>query len=155
MKSVFELVQDVKFKTTKVIHQPKEFTLVGRGRSAAVFRIGSENRAVKVFYPAFHHLAAKEAEVYRRLNNTFYFPAFLEEGANYIIVEYLSGVTFYDCLVKGLEITPRMVDGVDQALDFAKSKGLNPSDIHLGNIIFTNKKEIKIIDVVRFTQDKK
>ncbi|MBB6453533.1 putative Ser/Thr protein kinase [Salirhabdus euzebyi] len=154
MRSVVELVNDIKFTDTKLVKYPAELHLIGKGRSAAVFQLGSQQKAVKVFYPSFKHLAEKEVAIYQCLNSSAYYPEIFEVGPSYFVMELFTGLTLYECLNKGIEITPRMIEEVDHALEFAKSKGLNPSDIHLRNIILTESNEIKIIDVVRFTQDK-
>src|SRR5699024_2866521 len=43
---------------------------------------------------------------------------------------------------------------VDCALSLASDMGLNPSDIHLRNIIITPNDDIKLIDVARYRQKK-
>ncbi|WP_082233453.1 protein kinase family protein [Halobacillus massiliensis] len=154
-KEVNQLVNEVLFENQKVIKMPDEFRLIGQGRSAAVFKWeGISTYAVKIFYPNFQHLAIQEEYVYNTLANNDYFPELLLTGEGFLVLELLDGMTIYDCLVTGRAITPEMVSEVDQALEYARQKGLNPSDIHLRNIILTNEGEIKIIDVVRFTQDK-
>ncbi|MFD2922682.1 serine/threonine protein kinase [Halobacillus naozhouensis] len=154
MKTVKELVSTVQIDGEQVIKIPDELQLIGQGRSAAVFRIKGTMKAVKVFYSEQQVLAEKEGEIYEQLSNYDYFPELIEVGEGYLVLEYLDGITFYDCLVSGIPITPNMVAMVDEALDFARSKGLNPSDIHLRNIMLTNDQRIKVIDVVRFTQEK-
>ncbi|MCD2523236.1 protein kinase family protein, partial [Bacillus licheniformis] len=47
-----------------------------------------------------------------------------------------------------------MICEVDRALNDARRKGLNPSDIHLRNLILTPSGTIKVIDVARFLQTK-
>ncbi|BBP91193.1 hypothetical protein BsIDN1_48110 [Bacillus safensis] len=47
-----------------------------------------------------------------------------------------------------------MIEQVDDALEEAREKGLNPSDIHLRNLILTKEGRIRVIDVARFTQTK-
>ena len=46
------------------------------------------------------------------------------------------------------------IHAINEALNIARKVGLNPSDVHLKNIIITNKQEIKLIDVARFRQTK-
>ncbi|RWZ54935.1 serine/threonine protein kinase [Halobacillus fulvus] len=147
------LWKQVEFKGDKVVSYPSELEWVGQGRSAVVFRIPQSDRVVKIFYPQFHALARIEADVYRKLANHDLFPELFEAGDGYLVMEYIEGVTLYDCLVQGIPITEEMIHGVDEALDFARRKGLNPSDTHLKNIILTSDQNIKVIDVVRFTQE--
>ncbi|UOR11774.1 serine/threonine protein kinase [Halobacillus amylolyticus] len=154
MKPIKELILAIKFDKDQVIEIPSELQLIGQGRSAAVFRVVGSMKAVKVFYSEQRDLAEKEGKIYEQLSNYVYYPQLIEVGEGYLVIEYLEGMTLYDCLVSGIPITPSMVDMVDEALNYARAKGLNPSDIHLRNIILTNDHKIKLIDVVRFTQEK-
>ncbi|MGP4078709.1 hypothetical protein ACTWQL_02260 [Pseudalkalibacillus sp. R45] len=142
-------------QSDQVVQKPSEYTLVGKGRSAFVFKDERYNTAVKVFFTQFADLAKQEGEIYKRLSGSPFFPEIYDVGPDFIVMEYIEGHTFYECLQKGIPITDDMIDKVDEALDFARSKGLNPSDIHLRNLIFTTDGAVKVIDVVRFTQDKK
>lgn len=153
MSNVKELVEMVKFDGHRPYSIPGEFHLIGQGRSAVVFQFKEYPIAVKVFYPEYRSLAEVEGEVYSKLNNHDFFPAFYEKGEGYLTMEYVEGITFYDCLVNGVPITEDMVMRVDEALEFACDLGFNPSDTHLKNIILTSEGGVKVIDVVRFTQD--
>ncbi|MGP4077972.1 RIO1 family regulatory kinase/ATPase domain-containing protein [Halobacillus sp. K22] len=152
MKKIEDLVEEIVFKDNRIVSSPEEFECVGQGRSAAVFKIKDINQVVKVFYPAHKHLAAREAEVYNRLSNRVFFPHLIEAGDGFLIMEYVEGITFYECLTTGKRITPEMVQKVDEVLTFVRSRGLTPSDIHLRNIMLTQNNEVILIDVVRFTQ---
>ncbi|WP_281658427.1 serine/threonine protein kinase [Halobacillus sp. Cin3] len=151
--NVQTLVKEVVFHDSQIINIPPSFELIGKGRSASVFRIRETGIAVKVFYPGYEKLAEVEAGVYEKLDNHEFFPAFYGKGDDFIVMEYVEGITFYDCLVKGIPITEDMINRVDAALAFACQIGLNPSDTHLKNIMLTPDGQVKVIDVVRFTQD--
>lgn len=129
-------------------------TLVGTGRSAFVFRVGSSNKAIKVFFPEYTYIAQEEAEIYQILQNTIYYPSIYDSGADYIVVDYIEGLTLFECISYGKRITSNHIKEIDHALSLALAKGLNPSDIHLRNIFITSNGEIKIIDVARFRQQK-
>ncbi|MCA1024054.1 serine/threonine protein kinase [Halobacillus litoralis] len=147
------LVKEVVFHDSQIIHIPSSFELIGKGRSASVFRLRETDLAVKVFYPGCEKLAEIEAGVYEKLDNHDFFPAFYGKGDHFIVMEYVEGITFYECLVTGVPITEDMIERVDAALDFACHLGLNPSDTHLKNMMLTHDGQVKVIDVVRFTQD--
>lgn len=154
MKTFQEIVKQVQFKKDRLITYPDGFLWIGQGRSAVVFKIPESNQVIKVFYPQYHALAAVEADVYRRLSNHDMFPQLHDVGEGFIVLEFVEGRTLYDCLVDGTPITEQMITQVDEALTYARSKGLNPSDIHLKNIMLMENDQIKVIDVVRFTQEK-
>ena len=69
-----------------------------------------------------------------------------------IVMDYIEGLTLFECIVEGRVITPVHLEEIDHALALAAAKGLNPSDIHLRNIFITSVGDIKIIDVARFRQ---
>ena len=69
-------------------------------------------------------------------------------------MDYIEGLTLFECISNGKLITSAHIKEIDNALSLALAKGLNPSDIHLRNIFITSNGEIKIIDVARFRQRK-
>lgn len=158
MKSYNELAQSVTFsrRGSKIILQSKHenLELVGAGRSAFVFKIKSTDKVIKVFFSPFIAVAKEEAQIYQKLQGINYFPTLYEAGENYLVIDYLRGFTFFECLSKGIVISSHYIKEVDQALLLARQRGLNPSDIHLRNIFLTNNGEIKVIDVARFSQKK-
>ncbi|SDI04291.1 protein kinase family protein [Alteribacillus bidgolensis] len=128
--------------------------LIGKGRSAYVFKILSTEKVLKVFFPDFTHIAKEEAAIYHDLEGLEFFPTLYEAGSNYLVLDYIEGYTLFECLQQGIPVSEQNMNEVDQALDLARKKGLNPSDIHLRNIIITPHGGIKIIDVARYRQTK-
>lgn len=141
-------------KKNRLIRYDNSLVHVGTGRSAFVFRITATMKAMKVYFPAFSHLAQEEAAIYKTLEGITYYPSVYESGLNYIVMDYIEGHTLFECLSCGNIITSTHIKKIDQALDLAATRGLNPSDIHLRNIFITFAGEIKIIDVARFKQPK-
>ncbi|MCM3597819.1 protein kinase family protein [Metabacillus idriensis] len=129
-------------------------TFIGAGRSAFVFKLPNENKALKVFFPSFTHIAKEEAEIYRTLQGIEYYPNLYEAGENFLVIDYIEGSTLFDCVSTGIFITDQHIAEIDKALMHAKERGLNPSDIHLRNIFINDRGEIKMIDVARFRQTK-
>ncbi|ALC92462.1 serine/threonine protein kinase [Bacillus sp. FJAT-18017] len=158
MRLYQELAQSVTYKKRgmkiAILNQDENLTFVGAGRSACVFRVGKTDKVLKVYYPSFVHIANEEAEIYRLLEGLEYFPKLYETGTNYIVIDYIAGVTLFECLIKGIHIKEEKITGIDYALSQARQRGLNPSDIHLKNIFITFSGKIKIIDVARFRQTK-
>ncbi|MDQ0220433.1 protein kinase family protein [Peribacillus cavernae] len=142
-------------KKISLLDYDESLEFIGEGRSAYVFRIRSTNKAIKVFFPDHVDIAREEAEIYEMLRGISYYPTLYESGRNYLVIDYIEGLTLFECLVQGIPITSDNIKEIDQALLLAKQKGLNPSDIHLRNIFITSEKEIKVIDVARFRQTKK
>ena len=141
-------------KKNRLISYDDSLKLVGTGRSAFVFRIKSSNKAIKVFFPEFIYIAKEEAEIYKTLQKITYYPSIHDSGFNYIVVDYIEGLTLFECMSHGELITSAHIKEIDHALSLALDLGLNPSDIHLRNLFITSNGEIKIIDVARFRQRK-
>ncbi|WNF38408.1 protein kinase family protein [Bacillaceae bacterium IKA-2] len=158
MQTYNELAQSVKFKIkgSKIVIADKnpQLDFAGEGRSAFVFKIRSTNKVLKVFLPPFSHLAQVEAEIYKDLLGNPFYPVLYEYGTNYIVIDYIEGNTLFNCLLKGILITNDQIKEIDYALLLTKENGLNPSDIHLRNILITPRGSIKLIDVARFRQIK-
>lgn len=141
-------------KKNRLIRYDDSLALIGTGRSAFVFRIKSSNKAIKVFFPEFTYIAKEEAEIYKILRNIAYYPSIHDFGLNYIVMDYIEGLTLFECLSQGKIITSDHIKEINHGLSLASAQGLNPSDIHLRNIFITSSGEIKIIDVARFRQQK-
>ncbi|MCZ2260168.1 protein kinase family protein [Sporosarcina sp. G11-34] len=141
-------------KKNRLISYGDSLELVGTGRSAFVFRIQSSNQAIKIFFPEFTYIAKEEAAIYKILQNISYYPPVHDSGLNYIVMDYIEGLTLFECMSQGKLITSTHIKEIDHALALALAQGLNPSDIHLRNIFITSSGEIKIIDVARFRQRK-
>lgn len=155
MSTYQELVNTVIInKRNRLISFDKSLQHIGTGRSAFVFKIGSSNKSIKVFFPIYTHIAKEEAEIYNVLQNNPYFPSIYETGINYIAMDYIDGYTLFECLTHGKAITSAHINEIDHALSLASKLGLNPSDIHLRNIFITSNNEIKLIDVARYRQKK-
>ncbi|GIO24038.1 RIO1 family regulatory kinase/ATPase [Oceanobacillus sp. J11TS1] len=143
-----------KNRRVKVLEHHRDLKLYGMGRSAAVFKVKNENRVIKVFYPSFEKTAMQEKQNYEKLNGKHYYPAIYEAGTNYLVMDFIEGKTFFECLAEGISIKPYYIERVDRGLQYAKEAGLNPSDIHLHNLIVTKDDDVRIIDVARFSQEK-
>ncbi|MGO4888203.1 protein kinase family protein [Anaerobacillus sp. MEB173] len=158
MKYYNSLAQSVKYSTVgstiRLNEKGEKLDLIGKGRSAFVFRIRGTTKVLKVFFPSYINIAKEEAEVYISLIDNPYFPVLYEYGPNYLVIDYIEGNTLFHCLLKGVTIKSYHIREIDHALQLARDNGLNPSDIHLRNIILTPAGSIKIIDVARFRQKK-
>ncbi|MBS4178982.1 protein kinase family protein [Lederbergia citrea] len=146
----------IKYKNKKpeLVDYDKSLSLTGVGRSAFVFKIKATNKVMKVSFPKHHYIAQEEADIYSSIQHIDYYPTLHEAGSNYIVIDYIEGYTFFECLTLGIRISEEEIKEVDNALYLARKEGLNPSDIHLRNIFKTFKGEIKMIDVARFRQTK-
>ncbi|WP_096153945.1 MULTISPECIES: protein kinase family protein [Bacillus] len=156
MKTYEELANSVIYKiygsTVRLLDKANELELVGKGRSAYAFKIKSTNLVIKVYFPTHREIGKEETTVYTMLKENPFFPTLHAYGENYIVIDYISGQTFFNCLIKGIPIKYKHILEVDMALKLVRGVGLNPSDVHLRNIILTKDGHVKLIDVARFRQ---
>ena len=153
-KLAASVIMAEKGRIPKLKSYNEELQLIGTGRSAHVFKVKNEQVALKVYFPNKAHLAAEEAAIYKKLSFNSYYPTLHDVGANYIVIDYLEGLTLFQCLENGFFVSEDKIRTINEALNTARKAGLNPSDVHLKNIIITNNEEIKLIDVARFRQTK-
>nr|WP_198936767.1 protein kinase family protein [Domibacillus epiphyticus] len=158
LKRYKTLAESVRFRRELGIWKPvahdERLIFGGEGRSAVVYRIQGTDKALKVFYPDKVHIAKEEADIYKQLSGIPSFPSLHESGGTYIVIDWINGKTLFECLEEGIDIPGELVDEADRALAAARKRGLNPSDVHLRNIMISDKGRIVLIDVARFRQTK-
>ncbi|OLN24070.1 serine/threonine protein kinase [Domibacillus antri] len=158
MKRYKTLAESVRFRrehgTWKPIAHDECLSFGGEGRSAVVYRIEGTDKALKVFYPDKVHIAKEEADIYKLLSGISAFPALHESGGTYIVIDWIDGKTLFQCLEEGIDIPVELIQEADKAILAARKRGLNPSDVHLRNIMVADSGQIVLIDVARFRQTK-
>lgn len=140
------------------VHQiPEGWELLGAGNYAAVLcHSDYEEAAVKVYAP-LREGWEKEREVYRRLGDhpsyaTCYHSA-QSQGKSYLILRRLRGKTLYQCLMEGKPIPPGVIRDIDEALQFARDKGLNPHDVHGKNTMVSEEGKGLVVDISDFLKE--
>jgi predicted Ser/Thr protein kinase len=133
-----------------VKNHPDGLQCIGVGTDAAVFRyIYAPSYAFKVFADDKKSKMDMEQQVYMHLGDTHYFPTCYGSGSNYLVLSFEKGITLYDCLLKGIHIPKQVIQDVEDARKFVYSKGLNPRDIHLKNILM-HENRAKLLDVSEY-----
>lgn len=114
---------------------PAPWRCLGAGNYAAVFAHPAySEQVVKVYAPGRPGIEA-EVEVYGRLGDHPAFSQCYFSQGNFLILKRLTGVTLYDALHQGLAIPPQVIRDIDAALDYARSRGLFPHDVHGRNVM--------------------
>lgn len=93
-----------------------------------------------------------EADVYERLQGSDFFPHYYGKGDKYIVISYESGVTLLDCLLQGIPVPEQVILDVEKAREFVRSRGLNPRDIHLKNVLMQDGRA-KVLDVSEYVKE--
>ncbi|MBA4492807.1 serine/threonine protein kinase [Paenactinomyces guangxiensis] len=131
---------------------PPVFHLIGWGTDAVVVQHpDGPDRVFKVFARERLHKKENEYDVYQRIGQSPYFARCFAKGENYLVLSYEEGPTLYQCLEQGIVIPEQVIADVEDARTYARSRGLNPRDIHLKNVLLQNGRA-KLIDVSEFLQ---
>lgn len=123
--------------------------------------VGAGNYTAVVAHPAFPHWVVKvyapgrpgleeEREVYRRLGVHPAFSRCLAAGDDYLVLKRLEGTTFFDCLRRGIRIPEQAVRDIDEALDYARRRGLHPHDVHAKNVMLSPEGRGLVADISDF-----
>jgi hypothetical protein len=115
---------------------PALWRCVGVGNTAAVFQPRNRQELViKVFAESYEHICQEEASIYEQLGASPYFPRYYGRGDNFLVIEYRAGRNIYDCLLNGTFIPEQVIEDVEEAISYARRRGLNPADIHVKNVL--------------------
>lgn len=135
-------VQVVSVDSRDPVHvskQPESWRCIGVGNSAAVFQPKDRpDMAIKVYAKGFQEIAGEEAAIYEQLGDSPYFPDYYGRGEGFLLIGYRQGLNIYDCLLQGIYIPEQVIHDVEAAITYARGRGLNPSDIHIKNVLVHN-----------------
>jgi hypothetical protein len=135
---------------------PRGWKLLGAGNYAGVFMHSDYPEiAVKVYAPGREGWES-ECEVYRRIGDH---PAYSRcyhagehNGHYYLILKRLQGKTLYQCIIDGVAIPKKAIEDIDQALDYARARGLHPHDVHGKNVMVKDGRGI-VLDISDFLKE--
>ncbi|MCX7922912.1 MAG: serine/threonine protein kinase [Clostridia bacterium] len=128
---------------------PEDWVLMGNGNYAAVvYHRNYPDYAVKIYAEGREGIE-EEKIVYEKLGKHKSFSECYHYGNNYLVLKRLKGTTLYDCLKKGIPIPEKVIKDIDNALDYAKSRGLYPHDIHFKNVMMNDGRGL-IVDISDF-----
>lgn len=132
-----------------VHHLPPPWQLVGAGNYAAVVCHPNYPEVVVKIYAPSRPGFEEEWEVYRRLGSHPAFSQCFYAENGVLVLKRLYGVTLYDCLSKGLQIPKQVIQDIDAALEYARSRGLYPHDVHGRNVMMYEGRGL-VVDISDF-----
>ncbi|ACA99082.1 MULTISPECIES: serine/threonine protein kinase [Cyanophyceae] len=133
-----------------VRHCPSPWYCVGTGNYAAVVAHPDFPAwVVKVYAPHREGFAA-EVEVYRRLGTHAAFSECYYAKDGILVLRRLHGTTLYDCAHRGIPIPRKVIEDIDQALDYVYAQGLNPHDVHGKNVMLGVDGRGLVVDISDF-----
>jgi hypothetical protein len=135
------------------IHQlPAPWQAIGTGNYAAVvYHSDCPELVVKIYAPGRPGFE-EEVEVYRRLGSHPAFSECLYAKEGLLILKRLHGVTLYDCIQCGVRIPKQVIQDIDQALDYARGRGLYPHDVHGRNVMMHEGRGL-VVDISDFLHE--
>lgn len=123
--------------------------MLGKGNYAAVVdHPDYPNCVVKIYAPGRPGFE-EEVEVYRRLGSHPAFSECLYAADGFLVLKRLDGTTLYDCMHLGLPIPQQVIQDIDEALDYARSRGLHPHDVHGRNVMMHQGRGL-VVDISDF-----
>ncbi len=134
-----------------VVHQVlKPWRLLGTGNYAAVFYHPAFSELVIKVYAPGREGWSEEVEVYRCLGEHPAFSKCFYAQDNFLVLQRLHGITLYDAMHQGLAIPNQVIKDIDLALKYARSRNLNPHDIHGRNVMISLEGKGLVVDISDF-----
>ncbi|MEL7243534.1 MAG: serine/threonine protein kinase, partial [Cyanobacteria bacterium J06573_2] len=96
----------------------------------------------------------EEVEVYNRLGKHPAFSQLFYAEDGFLVLKRLYGVTIWDCIKLGIRVPKIVIQDIDKALDYARSRGLFPHDIHARNVMMYEGRGL-VVDISDFLQQEK
>lgn len=132
-------------------HIPDPWILLGVGNYAAgLIHPDFPEYVVKIYAPGRPGIE-EEIEVYSKIKKHPSFSECFYHSENYLILKRLEGETLYTCINKGIQIPEQVINDIDEALEYAKSLGLHPHDVHAKNVMIVKNRGV-VVDISDFTK---
>lgn len=162
-----------KAKAKTISHRPSKIAKyeikrrIGRGSMGIVYEAFDPFVQRTVAIKVAHSLEGQNSKITQKLNEAFFsevysagrmhhpsvvsvYDAGQEEDYNYIVMEFVDGVTLQEYITGGKTLTPNeVVDVIFQCakgLDYVHRQGVIHRDLKPGNIMLSHDGEVKIMD---------
>jgi hypothetical protein len=139
------------YEPVKVYMLPEPWRVAGTGNYAVVVAHPYyPDWVVKIYAPGRSGWY-KEKAVYQGLGQHPSFSWCPYASDPYLILKRMKGQTLYDCIKRGIRIPERVILDIDEALEYARSRGLVPQDLHAKNVMMDRGRG-KVLDVSDFLE---
>jgi predicted Ser/Thr protein kinase len=128
-----------------LVNNPTELRLIDKGAHGAVFMLSKE-KCVKIYADANN--AELEANSYKLGQDSDIMPKLYEAGNNYIIMEFIPGISLWKYLSEKKEISFSVTEKLVSLIKEMKRLGFTRRDSSLRHIIVTADGKMKVIDLV-------
>ncbi len=122
------------------------YKLIGRGADGSVFQL-TEDRCVKVFGNL--QTKALELNALQVGQPSTVIPRLYEDGPNYIVMEYVEGISLPQYLKKEKQLPEPIVVKILAMLAELNKVGFDRCDTEVRHILFNENMDIRVIDLKR------
>ena len=133
-------------KRTVNIKDFKKYKLIGKGADGWVYQL-EYDRCVKVF--GKKQTKNLELKALQAGQSSEVIPRLYEDGANYIVMEYVKGISLPQYLKKEKQLPKSIVEKILAMLVEMEKIGFDRRDTEVRHILFNEDMEIKVIDLKR------
>lgn len=128
-----------------LVDNPTELKLVDKGAHGAVFRLPGD-KCVKIY--ADEEVALMEAQAYKRAKSSDSIPKLYESGNNFIIMEYVDGISLLQLLSQNKELTPDISAKLIMLFREMQRICFTRIDTSLRHVIMDQSGALKVVDIV-------
>jgi len=130
-------------KETLSIKDLEGYKVIGKGGDGTVYQLTSK-RCIKIFEK--EQTKTAELNALQLGQSSPVIPRLYEHGPNYIIMEYVKGISLHQYLEKEKKLPESTVEKILAMLDELKNIGFDRHDTEVRHILFNKEMEIKVID---------
>ncbi|MBO9129011.1 serine/threonine protein kinase [Bacillus sp. 165] len=149
---IIHIYGEAEHEPVTVSHIPAPWSLIGNGNYAAVFSRQEYDGFVVKIYASNRTGIEQEIEVYKKIGSHPSYSQLFGHGKNYLILKKLDGITLFNAVYRGVYIPKQVIKDIDKALFYAKTRGLNPSDVHGKNVVLHNGRGY-VVDISDFLKE--
>lgn len=121
----------------------KEYKLIGDGKDGEVYQL-THDKCVKMFFQ--EETQKKELKALVIGQSSPIIPRLYEYGENYIVMEYIHGISLARHLKKEKQITEELTEKILIMLDEFKKIGFTRWDTEVRHVLINEEGQLKVID---------
>lgn len=121
----------------------EKYKLIGDGKDGEIYQL-NDDKCVKVFF--HRETQKKELKALEMGQSSPVIPRLYEYGENYIVMEYVQGMSLARYLKKEKQITEELTTKILSMLDELKEIGFTRLDAEVRHILINEEGELKVID---------
>jgi len=124
----------------------KRYAVVGKGKDGVIYQLTSD-RCVKVFFK--EEVYKKELKAIQVGQSSSSIPRLYDYGSNYIVMEYIKGISLAKHFKKNKCIPKSLVIQLINLLDELKKLNFSRQDTELRHVLMNEQGDLKVIDLKR------